>query len=177
MLKFLIYFFIGLSLSMDAFSLALSIGTTSPTKQKQIALSSMVGCFHFFMPIIGSKIGNIFKYHLFEYANYITAFLLSILLIEMIIPKEDAEPIILNKITIIIIALTVSLDSLTVGIAFGISKEHIFFASTLFSAISFIFTYFGLLIGKNLKENYQEKARLFGIILMLLAILKYILLP
>ena len=62
MFKVLIYFFIGISLSMDAFTLSLSIGTTSPKKKNQLLLSILIGSFHFFMPIIGNKIGNIFQY-------------------------------------------------------------------------------------------------------------------
>lgn len=177
MLKVLIYFFVGISLSMDAFTLALSIGTTSPKKKSQLLLSILVGSFHFFMPIIGNKIGNIFQYKFISYSNYITAFILSILLIEMLFQKEEKKPIILNIVTSFIIALTVSLDSLTVGIAFGIDKEKNILAPIIFSILSSLFTYIGLLIGKKLERNYQKKAKIFGDILMFIVILKYLIFP
>ena len=175
MFKVLIYFFIGISLSMDAFTLSLSIGTTSPKKKNQLLLSILVGSFHFFMPIIGNKIGNIFQYKFFSYSNYITVFILSILLIEMTLPKEEKKTIFLNTLTSFIIALTVSLDSLTVGIAFGINKENNIIAPIIFSILSSIFTYVGLLIGKKLEKKYQKKAKIFGDVLMFIVILKYLL--
>ena len=126
---------------------------------------------------MGSKIGNIFQYKFISYSNYITAFILSILLIEMILPKEEKKTIILNIVTSFIIALTVSLDSLTVGIAFGIDKEKNILAPILFSILSSFFTYIGLSLGKQLEKNYQKKAKIFGNILMFIVILKYLIFP
>ena len=49
---------IGISLSMDAFSLALLYGTYGLAKNEEITLSIIVGLFHFFMPLIGLFFGN-----------------------------------------------------------------------------------------------------------------------
>ena len=95
----------------------------------------------------------------------------------MILPKEEKKTIILNIVTSFIIALTVSLDSLTVGIAFGIDKEKNILAPILFSILSSFFTYIGLSLGKQLEKNYQKKAKIFGNILMFIVILKYLIFP
>ena len=50
---------IGISLSMDAFSLALIYGTQSISKKNKIILSIIVGIYHFVMPLLGVFLGNI----------------------------------------------------------------------------------------------------------------------
>ena len=51
-------FFIALSLSMDAFSLSLAYGSSYLKKKDLYLIPTIVGLFHFFMPIIGSFIGT-----------------------------------------------------------------------------------------------------------------------
>ena len=50
---------IGISFSMDAFSLSLIYGMSKITKSQKIFLSLIVGIYHFFMPLIGLQFGNI----------------------------------------------------------------------------------------------------------------------
>ena len=49
---------VGISLSMDAFSLSLIYGTQNIGKKNEIMLTIIVGLFHFFMPLLGLNIGN-----------------------------------------------------------------------------------------------------------------------
>ena len=57
MSKILIYFFIGISLSIDAFSLSLAIGTIIKKRNKITLFPIIVGIFHFIMTNTGNKIG------------------------------------------------------------------------------------------------------------------------
>ena len=50
---------VGISLSMDAFSIALIYGMQNISKKDKITLSLIVGLYHFFMPLIGLKIGSL----------------------------------------------------------------------------------------------------------------------
>ena len=59
MSELLIYFFIGISLSIDAFSIAISLSTTNIDNKDLIKLPLMVGLFHFCMPLLGIKLGNL----------------------------------------------------------------------------------------------------------------------
>ena len=131
----LIYFFVGIGLSMDAFSLSLSIGTTSPKKNIIIKTALVVGIFHFFMPILGYSIGNILKDKIIG-INYLTFLIFIFLSIEMYRNRNEEKTNILNIITILIIALSVSIDSFTVGIVFGLNNEYIIVSSIIFSIIS-----------------------------------------
>ena len=50
-------FLIGVSLSMDTFSLSLSMGTLIKNKKFLTLFPFVVALFHFIMPLIGNKIG------------------------------------------------------------------------------------------------------------------------
>ena len=71
MIETIIYFFIGLSLSIDAFSLSLSIGTLNLNKKQVAKLPIFIGIFHFFMPFIGILIGKSIATKLIIKVNYI----------------------------------------------------------------------------------------------------------
>lgn len=169
----LIYFFTGIGLSMDAFSLSLSLGTTSPKKNIIIKTALIIGLFHFFMPIMGYFIGYSFKYRI-PYINILTFILFLILAIEMYKSKDEEKTSILNNLTILLIAFTVSIDSFTVGIAFGLNNEYILISSIIFSLVSAFFTYLGLTLGKKLKSKYKRLSTYIGIILLLIVALKYL---
>ena len=59
MSSFFTILLIGISLSMDAFSLALVYGMQGMTKKQKIFLSIIVGIYHFIMPLIGLIFGTI----------------------------------------------------------------------------------------------------------------------
>ena len=50
---------IGLSLSVDAFTLSLAYGLLNIPKRKIIMISGLVGIFHFIMPLIGYLISDL----------------------------------------------------------------------------------------------------------------------
>ena len=57
MYSFFTIVLIGISLSMDAFSLALVYGMIGMPYKKKIVLALIVGIYHFIMPLIGLLIG------------------------------------------------------------------------------------------------------------------------
>lgn len=167
----LIYFFMGIGLSMDAFSIAISIGTTNPNKKIIIIQSLLVGLFHLFMPILGSLIPI---NALISRTNILTSIIFLILSIEMYRSRNNEEEIIIkNIITIILISFTVSIDSFIVGTILKINNANIIITSSIFSFTSFIFTFLGLNLGIKLKEKYKEKANVFGSIILFLISIKY----
>ena len=48
---------IGISLSMDAFSLSLIYGMNNLNNKQKLSLSIIVGIYHFIMPLIGLQFG------------------------------------------------------------------------------------------------------------------------
>ena len=77
-------FLVGIALSMDAFSLALSIGLNNISSSKKVILPIMVGIMHFIMPALGLLLGNeIFKIFLIMY------YLIAILIIENFFKEKN----------------------------------------------------------------------------------------
>lgn len=176
MSKIFIYFFIGISLSMDAFSLAISIGTLSPKKLKKIELILTIGIFHFFMPYFGSILGNYLKDLSMIPSNYIVAFIFIALGIEMVKNKDNENPIgLLTILKILFISLTVSIDALLIGLAFGIQKESLILGFIIISITSMMFTYLGLEVGTFLSKKDQEKGKIIGVIILFLLGIKNLL--
>lgn len=160
---------IGISLSMDTFSLALTIGSIVNNKRIYI-LPFIVGIFHFFMPLIGNVIGlNIIKY--FNIAsNIILGLVLIILGINLAIHffKDEKVDVKINIIGMLLFALSVSIDSFTIGLGISDITSNYYFSSLIFAVCSFSFTYLGLLIGKYSNKYFGKYALLLGTILLLI---------
>ena len=80
---------IALSLSMDAFSLALAYGTNKIANKIKYTLSIIVGLFHFIMPIIGYFIGTIIMQIIKIKPNIIVSIILIFIGISMCITKKE----------------------------------------------------------------------------------------
>ena len=167
---------IAVSLSMDAFSLSIAYGTLNPEKQYIKKLSIIVGIYHFIMPLIGLKLGNILLKLIPLNPNIIVFIVLTFIGIEMIIDsfkKEDNIKIMTQK-EMILFGLAVSLDSFSVGIGLEtITKNHILSVLT-FSLSSFLFTYIGLTIGKKINNIIGQISTLLGGIVLIIIGITYI---
>ena len=169
------YYFITLltaiALSLDSFTLSIIYGTNLFDKKKRILLSTTVGLFHFFMPLLGYGLSNKLFLKIISNSNILSFFIFLILGIEMFFNNNEKEKD--SKITslfsIIVFAFTVSVDSFSIGIA--ISQEKILFPIILFSIVSTIFTYIGLIIGNTLNKRIDKCSnKIGGIILIVLSI-------
>lgn len=174
MLSFLIYFFIGISLSMDAFSLAFSLSINHLEKRKANKLSLLVGFFHLIMPLLGSKIGFVIQKKEFIKPNLIVEFIFILLIIEMLRErKKDTKILSLSNLTILLISFTVSIDSFSVGIALRMQQENVLLASIIFSIISSTITKLGIILGQTISKKKQEKMEIIGIIILVIITIYY----
>ncbi len=166
---------IGLSLSIDAFSLSLAYGLLNIPKKTIISTSITVGIFHFIMPILGMLLGNIITDTLNLDSKYILLTILILILIEMIKSlKEENKEHELNIINILIFAFLVSFDSFTLGIGIKYITSNIFLASIVFMILSSLFTFLGFILGKYLTKKATYKIKLIGIILLLVVIMYFL---
>ncbi len=160
---------IGISLSMDTFSLSLTLGTVSENKLIKI-LPLFVGIFHFFMPILGNIIGITLINLLNLASNIILGTVLIVLGINLAIHyfKDESAEINLNIIGIIIFALSVSIDSFSVGLGINDITNNYYIASIIFALCSAAFTYLGIIIGKYSSKLIGKYAIILGIFLLLI---------
>lgn len=168
---------IAVSLSMDAFSLSLAYGTLNLEKKYIKELSTIVGIYHFLMPLLGLTIGKIIIKILPLNTNIIVFIVLTLIGIEMIIDtfKEEEEIKIMTLKELLLFGLAVSLDSFSVGIGLKAITENEIFAVTIFSISSFIFTYIGLILGKKINNLIGKISTIIGGITLILIGIIYIL--
>lgn len=167
---------IAVSLSMDAFSLSLAYGTLNLPKKEINVLSSIVGIYHFFMPLIGLFIGNAIMNFIKIDPDIIVFIVLVIIGIEMVIEsfKKEEKVKKMQLLEMILFGFAVSIDSFSVGI--GLRAMHIspLICSLCFSLFSFLFTYIGLIFGKKISSIIGKVATLLGGITLMIIGLIYL---
>ncbi len=167
---------IGISLSMDAFSLALIYGTQSISKRNKIILSIIVGIYHFVMPLLGVFLGNIILKYLVINLSIVVSIIFLFIGIEMIISsiKEDSHDFVVSIFGFLIFGLSVSIDSFTTGIGLNVINNNYLEVSSIFCIVSGSFTYLGLILGNKLGSIFGKLSTIIGgVILIILGIIYF----
>ena len=161
---------------MDTFSLSILYGTVNINKNKAIKLSTMVGIFHFIMPLIGVNIGNIVLDFLIFDVDTIEGLIFLAIGLQMLlsINKEENIKSLTNIFSFLIFAFTVSIDSLIIGIGLKAITENFLLSSLVFMIISTIFTFLGLATGKKLSEKFGKISTIIGICILIVLSLHYL---
>lgn len=163
---------IGISLSMDAFSLALIYGMIGLTSKQKILLSIIVGIYHFIMPLIGLQFGNFITRINVISIDLIAALILAYIGLDLIITNRKTEKLTISIIGFIMFGLSVSIDSLSVGIGLKAITNNYYLSFIIFSLSSAVFTYLGLLLGGIIGNKIGSYSKILGgIILIIIAIL------
>lgn len=161
---------IGVSLSMDTFSLSLSMGSLIKNNNYLSIFPFIVAIFHFLFPLLGNIIGISIMNYFNIASNIILGLILIILGTNLAISyfkKEDIN-LSLTFISTIFLAISVSIDSFTIGLGISEVTNNYYLASFLFSTLSFFFTTIGLLIGKYSSKLIGKYASILGITLLLI---------
>lgn len=160
----LILLTIAVSLSMDAFSLALAYGTLNLSKKDIITTSIVVGIYHFFMPLIGNKLGKIILKIFTLRSNTLVFVVLVFIGIQMIIEGFKNENVVkkLSFIEKILFGFAVSIDSFSVGIGLQSISQKYILCALMFSLSSFIFTLTGLNFGKKINAKVGNISTIIG---------------
>ena len=161
-------FLIGVALSMDAFSIALSIGTTHLSKNRFILIPIVVSIMHFVMPLIGLFLGN----QILSIININPKIIMTIILLYLAFlmykdRNNDKVTKINSLLSIFLYAISVSIDSFSVGIGLKALTDKILIPPIIFSLCAGTITYMGLILGKYSQKVWREKASLIGIILLI----------
>lgn len=167
---------LGVSLSMDTFSLSLTIGSIINNSKVLKILPLLVGIFHFFMPLIGTILG-IKVIELFNVAsNILLGFILLVLGIHLLtqLRKENNLNLNLTFVGALSFAFSVSIDSFSVGLGMSNITNNYLLSFFIFSILSFSFTTLGLILGKYTSDILGRKANIIGIILLLVLGIYYL---
>ncbi|MBR6078994.1 MAG: manganese efflux pump [Treponema sp.] len=170
---------LGAGLAMDAFSVSMTHGLTRPnlTRGKHCLIAGVFAFFQFIMPLVGwfcvHTIVNAFS-KVQKFIPWIALFLLLFIggkmLIESIFKKEkqDEENNPLSFKLLFVQGIATSIDALSVG--FTIDEYGFvmaFVACVIIAVVTFLFCYFGIIIGKKIGTKLADKAGILGGIILI----------
>lgn len=172
-MSFLTLILIALSLSMDAFAVAVASGTTIKTLKISTAfrytmrVALFFGFFQALMPTIGWFAGKGIIKYIEKWDHFVIFGILFIvgakMIYESIFLKDEVKE---NKIfsfyELFILAIATSLDALAIGISLSLLNVSIFFSAIVIGIVTFIVSAIGVRIGKTLGHLFENKLTIIG---------------
>ncbi|KIY22478.1 MULTISPECIES: manganese efflux pump MntP [Mesobacillus] len=144
----------GIALGMDAFSIGLGMGMYRMTKGHIFKIGVTIGLFHVWMPLLGMVAGRFLSEQFGTIAGYLGGLLLIVLGIQMIAASfKEEETSLITPVGkgLLIFALSVSLDSFSVGLTLGIFGAKTLLVLICFGVAAMVLTWAGLHVGKTVQ--------------------------
>ena len=153
---------IGMSLSLDAFTVSLAAGGHSKSLKYIAALQFGIffGIFQAFMPVLGYCSGTVIEKYLHNFEYWVAFLLLFAIGIKMIyetLHKNGLHIKTFGLKTIIALSIATSIDALIIGTSFAIIKNPIKLLIIVSGITTFILSFSGVLIGNRLKNIFGKK--------------------
>ncbi|QKY70485.1 manganese efflux pump MntP family protein [Lentibacillus sp. CBA3610] len=145
--------FMAVALGMDAFSVSLGMGMQRIRLKRIAIVGAVIGLFHMLMPFIGIVLGQAISTQIGDFATLTGGLLLVGIGAQMIFSAFNHESQKLVQpvgIGLIFFALSVSLDSFSVGLSLGLSEVKIVIALLFFGMASMILTWAGMILGRKM---------------------------
>jgi len=182
---------VALVLGLDAFSLATGMGLKGVNRPFEIRFSLTVGVFHIIMPLLGLELGLTAGRFLGVWASRLGAAILLYLAFSFFIKgyrevrpqrisfadlheslNQNNKSLEQNWGKVILLALSVSMDALTVGFSLGTFKMPILISVVIMGSIAALMTILGFGAGKLVGRLVGSYAQMTGGILLGLLALK-----
>ena len=175
-MSLIVIFILAVGLSMDAFSLAMIYGTLDLRANMRKLMSIMVGVFHFFMPILGYQIGELILRVIKVNPDILVGIIFIILGLEMLLSlkQEEKVKLLTGLLSVMFFAFTVSIDSFSIGIGFGVANINMILPCIIFSLTSAVFTYLGVVLGKKLSDRFGSITTFLGSIILIVLGINYL---
>lgn len=144
--------FMAFALGMDAFSVSLGMGMQLIRLKRIAFIGIVIGIFHIIMPFIGIMLGKAISGQIGDITIFIGSLLLIAIGAQMFFSSfnHEAKKIIQpTGFGLILFAISVSLDSFSVGLSLGMSGVKTFIALLLFGGTSMVLTWAGMIAGKK----------------------------
>lgn len=164
--------FLALALSLDAMSVALAVSAKEHHEKTAITLALFFGFFQAFMPLLG-YIGSLGLQHIIgDVTRYIALALLLILGLRMIYHAlryhdNDELPTKLTLMSIILLSIATSIDAMAAGLGLGYLPLSPFLSVSIIGIITMFMSYIGSHIGKKIGSLLEQKAEIFGGIVLI----------
>lgn len=155
----------AIALSMDAFSVSLSIGLQNIRLKRVVLLGIFIGGFHCLLPFIGIVLGNFISLKMEVFATIVGGVLLVFIGLFMFFSAFAGgrdTGVNLTGIRLLTISFAVSVDSFPVGLGLGILGLHTIIIIFMFGITSMVFAWLGMLIGKKVHNHLSKYSEIFG---------------
>ena len=168
-------FLLAVGLSMDAFAVSVCKGLSMQTMRLKHAfvIGLYFGGFQALMPWLGYLLGIRFQGAIKTYDHWIAFILLGIIGFNMV--KESLEQdtescdASVDVRTMLLLAISTSIDALAVGVTFAFLDVRIFPAIAFIGCTTFFISVIGVKVGTAFGARYKSRAeRTGGIILILI---------
>jgi putative Mn2+ efflux pump MntP len=171
---------LAVALSMDAFAVSIGLGSKGNTRGLGLKAGLFFGVFQGLMPFIGYLGGKGVLGWVNAYAHWIAFGLLAIIGAKMIYEGlqegiEEDITVITNKI-MLVLAVATSIDAMAAGFSLTLLEVNAYLACFIIGVTTFLFSWAGVLIGKNSGTWLESRAEIFGgtvLILMGIKILAF----
>ncbi len=144
-------FVIAVALGMDAFSLGIGLGMKKLTTRKVITICAIIGLFHILFPLTGMAIGEYLSPLMGEITTIIGGGILLFIGGSMLVDGLRGQPPIISSVetlwSILLLSLSVSLDSLSAGLSLGFFAADPWLAGGVCGLVGGLMSSLGLLLG------------------------------
>jgi putative Mn2+ efflux pump MntP len=163
---------LAIALSMDAFAVSIGLGSKGDIKGLGLKAGLFFGAFQALMPFIGYLGGKGVLGWVDDYAHWIAFGLLALIGGKMIyeglqegIEEDIAE--ITNRM-MLLLAIATSIDAMAAGFSLTLLDIDAWLACLIIGATTFAFSWAGVLIGKRSGTWLEDKAEIFGGVVLIL---------
>lgn len=179
-------FLIGISLSMDAFAVAICKGLAMPDKVDRkgaLLIALYFGVFQAVMPALGWLLGSQFARYVTQMAPWIAFVLLAWIggsMIRESLSKEEKEEAEMGAVShkeLLVLAVATSIDALAVGVTFSMLELAVSIgaAVALIGCTTFVISLGGVYVGNVFGARYKGKAEFVGGAILILIGVKILL--
>ncbi|AWB46284.1 hypothetical protein DCC85_20365 [Paenibacillus sp. CAA11] len=156
----------AVALGMDAFSLGIGIGMKGVRKLEIAKISGLIALFHILMPLLGIFTGQYVGHLLGDVARYVSGGLLVLLGGHMMYSSfrgEGFKPVNHRHLLgAIIFALSVSIDSFSVGVSLGMFNTHLMITVLAFGFFGGLMSVLGLMLGSRVGQSLGDYGEAAG---------------
>lgn len=179
-------FLLGVGLSMDAFAVSVckGLGMKKLNKKQALIIGLYFGGFQALMPFVGWLLGSQFQKYITSIDHWIAFILLGFIGGKMMIEavrewnEEEVVDVMdapIDHKNMLVLAVTTSIDALTVGITFAFLGTPIVEAITIIGITTMVISIAGVVVGNFFGSRYKSKAEFIGGLILVLLGLKILL--
>lgn len=159
---------LAIALSMDAFAVSIGLGAKHNNRVTSLGLMSAVyfGIFQGIMPLVGYVGGRGILGWIEAYAPWVAFLLLFLIGVKMLYEsftagiEEDVAKI--THRVMLLLAIATSIDAMAAGFSLTVLDVNPFFACLIIALTTFLFSWFGVLIGAKSGTWLESKAEFLG---------------